>query len=92
MLQCLLFVAEVIERIELIARFCGLGAGAFEQQVGRERTVRQTMCRGLDGIAVVMMNVFSLHFNFKYSYACAAIWTNQFKPKRMRIAKGEEGR
>jgi hypothetical protein len=78
-LQGLFFVVEVIKRIELVARFRRRIAGAFEQQVGGKRTVGQTMCRRLDGIAVVMMNVFALHFNFKYSYACRA---NQDEPVR----------
>jgi len=76
-LQRLFFVVEVVERIELVARFRTRIDGALEQQVRRKRTVRQTMCRGLDGIAVVMMNVFVLHFNFKYSYACTAIRTSR---------------
>ena len=87
-LQRLFLVVEVVERIKLVTRFCRRIAGALEQQVGGKRTVRQTMCRGLDGIAVVMMNVFVLHFNFKYSYACTALRTSQFEPRRMRIVRG----
>lgn len=33
-LQCLLFATEVVKRVELIARFSRLTAGALEQQIG----------------------------------------------------------
>ena len=60
----LLFIAEVVERIELIARLDRCIAGAFQQQIGWKSAIGQAMRRGLYGIAVVMLNVFVLHFNF----------------------------
>lgn len=42
-LQRLLFAREVIERIELVTAFGARAFGAFEQKIGREPTIGQTM-------------------------------------------------
>ena len=63
-LQRLLFAREVIERIELVTAFGARAFGAFEQKVGREPTIGQTMRCRVNGIAVVLLNVFLVHFSF----------------------------
>lgn len=52
-----LFVVEAVEDVKLIAHRFARGAVALEQEIGCERSVRQTMRRREDFIAVVFLNV-----------------------------------
>lgn len=63
-LQRLFLTREVVERIELVTAVGLRAISAFEQQVGGKTTVRHPMRGWLNGIAVVLMNLLVLHFNF----------------------------
>ena len=52
-----LFVVEAVEDVKLIAHRFARAAVALEQEIGGERSVRQTMRRREDFIAVVFLDV-----------------------------------
>ncbi|MGV7245018.1 hypothetical protein [Caballeronia sp. M23-90] len=54
--DCLRFVLEVVKGMKLIAIAFACAAVTFKQQIGREQSVRQTMCESYDFVAVILRN------------------------------------